>query len=513
MFFLCVIIGVTMIVAGLSLFITECLHTDSDNLSIGHMRHMTKPLSAKRRCLQESRLHQVSAQTQELFFNLDGFVGLEPEPDLPMAGMKLSSEDEDTGTCRLEPDIKPVMVLASLEEIKNEERQMLQDNTIRNQARQSAPLSAPVTASHKPRMLGDTACALGITYFDALLAHQLVPRGRISSTNETNLVIARNALKAGRQSATLSHGAVAQRIGENTICLFEPLEKKIEAMDKALASYAELLENKVVFIILENTSDVPMERLSHLAPICARFNIPQTNIFIHQESDAFVNYIEDVHDYVPSRIDVSLMPESFFSQLLDYVHHAYDEGDTETVMRVLGPLMGDLYTRVHNDKRFSKLLAAQAFNLMGMTNKDLDHNNEAICCFEASLGLLRIVEDYEAIKSVQANLGISLALAKPVTPARIEQAIRHLNEVTQLNPTDDESFVYLANSYLEQFRFTKKQSLLRYALRAYERAQELAPNDLIASCISILKKQIGVRPQVATVGHDATNLQAASKGA
>ena len=501
-----------MIVSGLSILIAECLHTDSDNLVIGRMRHMTKPLSAKRRCMQESRLHTVSAQSQELFFNLDGFVGLEPEPDLPMSGMKLSNEDEDTGTCRLEPNIKPVMVLASLEEIKNEERQMLQDNTLRNQARQSA-LSNSTPEPAKPRMLGDTACALGITYFDALLAHQLVPRGRISATNETNLVIARNALKAGRQSATLSHGAVAQRIGENTICLFEPLEKKIEAMDKALTSYAELLENKVVFIILENTANVPMERLSHLAPICARFHIPQTNIFIRQEDDTFVNYIEDVHDYVPSRIDVSLMPESFFSKLLDYVHHAYDEGDTETVMRVMGPIMGDLYTRVHNDKRFSKLLAAQAFNLMGMTNRDLNHNNEAICCFEASLTLLRIVEDYEAIKSVQANLGISLAISKPVTPARIEQAIRHLNEVTQLNPTDDESFVYLANSYLEQFKFTKKQSLLRYALRSYERAQELAPNNAIASCISILKKQIGIRPQVATVGHDASPIQSATKGA
>lgn len=505
MFFVCVSIGVIMIVMGLSLFITQFLHTDAGRPHTEHSRHMTKPLSLKRRSTLESKLQTVSASDSELLLNLDGFVGLEPEPESPFAGIKLS--DEEIGTCHLEPEIPPVMVLASLEEIKNEERQMLKNIALRAQAMQDAAQTAQSPDFSKPRLLGDTACALGITYFEALLAHRLVPRGRLSATNETNLVIARNALKAGRQSATLSHGAIAQRIGENTVCLFEPLEKKIEAMDKAIASYAELLENKTVFIILENTADVPMERLSHLAPICAQFHIPQTNIFIRQPDDTFVNYIEDVHDYVPSRIDVSRMPESFFSQLLDYVHRAYDEGDTETVMRVMGPIMGDLYTRVQIDRRFSKLLAAQAFNLMGMTNRDLEHDNEAICCFEASLALLRVIEDYEAIKSVQANLGISLALARPITPTRIEQAIRHLNEVTQLNPSDDESFVYLANAYLEQFRLTKKQSLLRYALRSYERAQALAPSHEIASCIAMLKKQIGIRTQVTAASHEAGNIQ------
>ncbi len=508
MFFLCVAIGVMMIVLGLSLLIAEIIHTNT-NPSLRRPKCMTKPLSASKRSLLEARsLNQPTHQ--EFMLNLDGFVGLDPEPERTLPET-LSDVAEETMPCRLEPNIRPVMVLASLEEIKNEEQQMLQDTTLRTQIRPALKSATSMPEPAKPRMLGDTACALGITYFDALLAHRLVPRGRLSSTNETNLVIARNALKAGRQSATLSHGAVAQRIGENTICLFEPLEKKIEALDKAIASYAEILENKMAFIILENTSDVPMERLSHLSPICKRFHIPQTNIFIRQADDTFVNYIEDVNDYVPSRIDVSLMPESFFTQLLDYVHHAYDEGDTETVMRVMGPIMGDLYTRVHTDRRFSKLLAAQAFNLMGMTNRDLEHDNEAICCFEASLSLLRVIEDYEAIKSVQANLGISLALARPVTPVRIEQAIRHLNEVTQLNPTDDESFVYLANSYLEQFRLTKKQSLLRYALRSYERAQALAPSNEIASCISMLKSQIGIKPQVATVGHDASPQSATAK--
>ena len=50
---------------------------------------------------------------------------------------------------------------------------------------------------------------------------------------------------------------------------------------------------------------------------------------------------------------------------------------------------------------------------------------------------------------------------------------------------------YLANSYLEEYRLKNAPSLLKRALRAYDKAYELAPSEEIASCRDALERQIG----------------------
>jgi tetratricopeptide (TPR) repeat protein len=377
---------------------------------------------------------------------------------------------------------KPQLQLASLMEIQHHEMQ--NNENIKTPAR--------------PRILGDTACELGIRYFNDLLRHHVVPRGARHLTSEANIQVALSALKTARQSATLSHGAVAQRIGERAVCLFEPLETAVNNIDKAVELMAEVFENKTVFIILANTDDVPGEYFAHLNPICARYHIAKTCFYIEQPDGSFINYVEDTHDFVPARLDPMFMPQNFFSELLDYAHTAYDDGDYEAVYRTLAPLLEPLYARVRSKKDFPRVLIAQALNLMGMTHRDVGNDDAAISCFDHSLVLLREIEDYEAIKSVKANLGITLALSRPVTQPKIELAIRHLNEVTQLNPRDDEAWLYLANSYLEQFRMTGAQSLLRRAYRAYEKAYDIAPNPEIASCMEALNIQMGGKKRQAT---------------
>ena len=344
----------------------------------------------------------------------------------------------------------------------------------------------------RPHVLGDEARALGIRYFDYLLAHHVVPRGAAHLTNENNIITASNALKSSRQSATLSHGAVAQRIGERAVCLFEPLTTPVLHIEKAIELISDLFDGRTVFIVLANTENVDDRNLAHLAPICKSCRIPRSCLYIEQPDGSFFNYIEDVHDFVPARINPMTLPKDFFSQILDYAHNAYDEGDLDAVMRTVEPLLAPLHQRVQTRRDFPKVLLAQALNLMGMAYRDIARDDDAISCFGLAHAYLREIEDYEAIKSVLANLGITLALARPVTPERIRLAIRHLEEVTQLNPYDDEAWLYLANSYLEKYRISGEQSLLRRALRSYEKAYDLTPTDEIASCMDALQRQIGL---------------------
>lgn len=349
---------------------------------------------------------------------------------------------------------------------------------------------SPVS-EERPRIIGDSARELGMRYFKYLLAHHVVPRGATHLTNESNIQVAENALRNSRQSVTLSHGAVAQNIGERVVCLFEPLENAVSNVDKALDGLSGVFDNKTVFVITANTEDAESEKLAHLGALCKRFKVQSTCLFIEQSDGSFINYTEDSRDFVPSRIDVTQMPQTFFSDLLDYAYGAYDEGDYEAVLRTIEPLMETLYHRIREQRDFPKVLLAQALNLLGMTHRTIGHDEDAIACFELSLTLLREIEDYEAIKSVLANLGITLALFKPVTLPRIDQAIRHLSEVIQLNPRDEEAWLYLANSYLEKYRLTSATSLLNRALRAYERSYALAATEEKKSCMEALRKQIG----------------------
>ena len=305
----------------------------------------------------------------------------------------------------------------------------------------------------------------------------------------------------------MSHGAIAQNIGERAVCIFEPLEAPVSNVAKAVELLSEFLDNKCIFMILACTDGVPEQNLAHLCKLSKQFNIAKNCIFIEQHDGSFINYIEDISNFVPSRLNISLMPQEFFSKLLDYACNAYDDGDHEAVMRTVEPLLKPLYMRIRTQHNFSRSLLAQALNLVGMTHRDIGHDDDAAACFELSLTLLREIEDYEAIKSVLANLGITLALSRPVDPRKIELAIRHLNEVTQLNPRDDEAWLYLANSYLEQFRITSAQSLLRRALRAYEKAYSIAPTSEIEQCMDALKAQMGIRNQAISAHRAAQSPQ------
>ncbi len=490
MFVFCLLMGIAMIAIGFAIIVNDHLQAMKQHWQ--RRRPMARRMSDKK--LESIKRRQATRESGTEF--VPYFECFEEtsksqiaiiEAQMPDLSDQLSQSLEMVGSI---DSVLSIMHLESLSEIQNEEK-MNRDNVRYLEMQMSKAQSKPVEVE-KTRMLGDAACELGLIYLDELIAHRVVPRGRVSATNETNLKIARNAIEMRRQSATFSHGAIAQNIGEKAVCIFEPLEAPIQALDKALDDYEALIQNKVVFFILANTDDVPVENLKHINAIRRRFNIAKTNIFIRQADNTFVNYVEDVNNFVPSRIDVLRMPEQFFTQLLDYAHEAYDLGDTDTVLRVLGPLLNDLFARVQHDPRFSKLLAAQAFNLMGMTNRALEYDEEAIRCFEASLSMLRVIEAYDAIKSVQANLGISYALIRPTTPQSLDQAVRHLNEVTQLNPYDDESWIYLANTYLEQYRMTQKQGLIRHALRAYEHAEALAPSEEISLCVEKLRAKLGL---------------------
>lgn len=373
----------------------------------------------------------------------------------------------------------PPLTLASLLEVQRYEE-------MHSEVMERADLCVP-----KPKIIGDSACALGIRYFEYLLEHHSVPRGAKHLTSEANILVAENALKTARQSATLSHGGVAQRIGERAVCLFEPLESAVVNVDKAVTQLREVFDHKSIFIVLANTEDVAPEMLAHLAAVCSAFKVPKNSIYIEQADGTFFNYIEDTHNYVPDRINVMGLTQNFFAELLDYAHRAYDDGDHEAVLRTLRPLLEPLYARVCMGNDFPKVLLAQAFNLLGMTDRNIGQDMEAIRCFELSLQLLREIMDYEAIKSVMANLGITLALSHPVTLPKIERAIRCLEDVTRLNPRDDEAWLYLANSFLEEYRLKNAPSLLKRALRAYDKAYELAPTPEIEACREALERQIG----------------------
>ncbi len=475
---LCLIIGIILIAiaAIMAVYVGRTDHTASisTKTSGAGNKKLSRPSNA------DGQTPELFSQDDDLQLNLDAF----SDPDLAIPGMPsvfdhdefvvLDDDDDSRITCEEPLVSRPSMTLASLMDAQINE----------------AP-AIDMTSSTKPRILGDNARELGIRYFNFLLAHHVVPRGNRNLTSEANILVAQNALKTARQSATLSHGAVAQRIGERAICLFEPLDAPVSNIPKALELLDEILCSKTVFIVLANTNDADPECLVHLNPICKKFNIPKTCLYIEQDNGSFINYFEDVNDFVPERIDPFCMPQNFFSDMLDYAHKAYDEGDLEAVLRTVEPFIEPLTIRVNSMQNFSKILLAQALNLLGMTRRDIGQDDEAIQYFEHSLDILRQIEDYEALKSVMANLGITLALSRPVTQPKIELAIRRLSEVTQLNPRDDEAWLYLANSYLELFRITNAQSLLKRALRAYDKAYELTPTNEIAACMDALERQIG----------------------
>ena len=482
MFWGCLIAGFGFIVAAMILALVH-RHRERNPRIIGKSRK-----SGNKRVTYSDEAHMLVALSSDdhLELNMDAFD--DPElavPSQPATSMedlisrlKLDDEEDDPGEDLNVPEKRdiPRLTLASLLEVQRNE---------------SLIASQPA----RPRILGDSARELGMRYFRFLLAHHLVPRGATHLTNENNILVAENALRNSRQSATLSHGAVAQNIGERAVCLFEPLESPVSNLDKAVELLSEFLENKSIFVILASTDNVPDQNLAHLGKICRHFKIARSSIFIEQPGGTFINYIEDASNFVPSRLAVEHIPQDFFSQMLDYACNAYDEGDYEAVMRTIEPLLQPLYMRIRAMHNFPKLLLAQALNLVGMTHRDTGHDDDAVACFELSLTLLREIEDYEAIKSVMANLGITLALTRPIQPRKIDLAIRYLNEVTQLNPRDDEAWLYLANSYLEQFRITNAQSLLRRALKAYEKAYNLAPTSEIEQCMYALKSQIGIHSQ------------------
>lgn len=397
-----------------------------------------------------------------------------------------AGEAADADAQKAAPPIPPMM-LASLLEIQDLQEQ--------DRARREKALSMPQPPA-RPRMLGDAACELGIRYFDSILAQRIMPRATQALTSNTNIVIAKNALKASHPSAIFSHGAVAQRIGQNAVCLFEPLQTPIVNLGKALSQIDGILNGKTIFIVLSDLDACDPENLAHIGPICKRYGVAKTNICIEQPDKSFINYIENARDYVPSRIDVSRMPASFFSEIFDYAQEAFDNGDFEAVLRTVEPLIRPLLTRMRQKSNFPPLLVAQALNLVGMTQREIGCDDRAVNAFEASLAILQQIEDYNAIKSVKANLGIALALSTPVSQPKIELAIRHLNEVTQLNPRDAEAWLFLANSYIEQFKFTNAKSLLGRALRAYEKSYEIEPADDVALCMRELERQMGVKPRV-----------------
>lgn len=479
---LCLTIGIILIALAAILAVYVSRSDQSASISSRTSGAGNKKL-ARPQTLHACQADDLFAQDNDIQLNLDAF----SDPDLAVPGMNnpfnpdefvVIDDDDDDRIADSSPAVaQPSMTLASL-----------MDAQIINRCDGNV---VDLTNTAKPKILGDSARELGIRYFDFLIAHHVVPRGNRKLTSEANILVAQNALKTARQSATLSHGAVAQRIGERAICLFEPLDAPVSNIPKALDLLNEIFAAKTVFIVLANTDDVDPQCLLHLSPICKKFNIPKTCLYIEQQNGSFINYFEDVNDFVPDRIDPFCMPQNFFSNMLDYAHNAYDDGDLEAVLRTIEPFIEPITIRINTMQNFSKILLAQALNLLGMTKRDIGQDDDAIQYFEHSLEILRQIEDYEALKSVMANLGITLALSRPVTQQKIELAIRRLSEVTQLNPRDDEAWLYLANSYLELFRITSAQSLLKRALRAYDKAYELAPSDEIAACMDALERQIG----------------------
>lgn len=378
---------------------------------------------------------------------------------------------------------------------------------------QASPVSAPVVqedctpkTAHRcaaveqapggPRVLGDDARRLGIAYFQYLLDNKVLPRGSVSLTNESNIIIAQNALRNKQQSATLSHSAVAQRIGHQALCIFEPLSMPVENVERAIECLAPLVSDKSTFFVLESTEFAEPECLNHIPKICAEFKIPQTHVFIRQTDGSFINYIEDIHNFAPSRLDPWQMPESFFSELLDYAQAAFDEGDSETVMRALAPLVEPLYERIQTRRDFAPILVAQALNLTGMTNRALEHEAQAVSCFEASYQILRKLEDYEAIKAVEANLGITLALMQTPTEATLNKAVHHLKDVTELNPKDDEAWLYLGHAYLKLYQLCHLGANLMRSKRAFAQAYALAPSPKLAQCLADLDMPVPNKEQV-----------------
>ena len=481
MFWGCLIAGSALIIAAMIMALLHQHRTRNPRI-LGKSRK-----SGNKRVTYSDEAHMLVALSSDdrIELNMDAFDDPElavqaPAPasmDDLLSRLRLDDDDDLPENCApLEKRDIPTLTLASLLEVQRNESMM---------ANQSA----------RPRILGDSARELGMRYFRFLLAQHLVPRGATHLTNENNILVAENALRNSRQSATLSHGAVAQNIGERAVCLFEPLESPVSNLDKAVELLSEFLENKFIFVILASTDNVSEQNLAHLGMICRRFNIARNCIFIEQPGGTFINYIEDASNFVPARLAVEHIPQEFFSKMLDYASNAYEEGDYEAVMRTIEPLLQPLYMRIRAAHNFPKLLLAQALNLVGMTHRDTGHDDDAVACFELSLTLLREIEDYEDIKQVMANLGITLALTRPIVPRKIDLAIRYLNEVTQLNPRDDEAWLYLANSYLEQYRITNAQSLLRRALKAYEKAYNLVPTSDIEQCMNALKSQIGIRSQ------------------
>lgn len=430
-----------------------------------------------------------SAARNSTCINLDAF----DEQDLPAAAVPLNApahndsvwnlqfDDDDScstpqqhnaNTADTQKQSSPSMTLASLIDAQN----------IQAQNRTEMPQNIP----QRPRILGDSACELGSRYFNTLVETQSQCDAR--PNNRTNILIAQNALRAFHASATLSNGAVIQKIGENAACLFDPLESPISNIDRALSLLADFFDKKNIFIILANTDNIPDENLSHLGPIAKRFNIPKSAIYIEQPDGSFFNYIEDINDYIPARLAPQNITQEFFSKFLDYACKAYDEGDYDAILRSIAPILPPLAQHAKDSKSFPILLIAQALNLVGMTCRDTGNDDNAIAAFTQSLALLQRIEDYNAIKAVKANLGITLALSSPLTPQKLQLAIFHLKEVTNLDPTDDEAWLYLASSYIEQFKITNKQSLLGRAARAYRKAYEISANPLAEQCLAALER-------------------------
>src|SRR5690606_16423654 len=204
----------------------------------------------------------------------------------------------------------------------------------------------------------------------------------------------------------------------------------------------------------------------HVGTIIERMRVRPENLLLLQDDGSVHNHLEERRHYVPTRLDMGQVPESFVEGLLIYAQERFDASDPEAVLRTVGPLAGGLWDRVHRLHDFDPGVLARVLNLLGAANRMVFCYEEAVACFESSLKLLKAIEAYDAMPIVQGNLGqtvAALARQRNNDPEQLRLATRHLQAAIRLDAEDLDIQRALVNVYLVRYQVEGSRSLLSRA--------------------------------------------------
>ena len=346
-----------------------------------------------------------------------------------------------------------------------------------------APLETAPQGPPTPRRIPDTAARKLATHFLGHLINQHFMLPELSNVGPQAFQALLSRLETEPADVTTAHGAIVARLAPQATLYIDPLLTSVEDAEAAAEALTPVCEGTHLIVVLgqapepaEATTTAVSEISAHIRPILHRFNVPPTHLFSLQDDGSYHNHLEDTQNFVPSRIDVACVPESFVQSILDYAIVRYDKGEPEAALRTLGPLAEGLWLRATESHSFDGFLLAQTLNLLGLSNRDAGTVEEAVTCFEHAIDLMRVDGDPQALQLIHRNLAETLTRLDD-DPRALASAAEHLRHAIHLDQRDVGAWLLLGQIYIQRHYLLGKRSMIERAKHAFRSGLKVAPND------------------------------------